>query len=216
MASSPAVAAAQPSPRDPANRRERAARLRATGQRFLAAGDPGSAAGYFRDAVAVDPQDAEAYEALGRIYLARGAVGQALEVFSSGLRRRPDAAPLWRAIADALVASGDLEDAAEALRQLVERAPDDPEAHRARGELARRRGAWSEALASSRAILDLAARRIAVAPEALEEARLLEPALTRLAGGVDPARGTVRCTAREARSASPIRRALAGCAPSTR
>lgn len=202
---------AQPRPGDPAGRRERAARLRETGQRYLAAGDPGSAAGYFRDAIGVDPQDVASYEALGRIYLQRGNVGHALEIIEAGLRRRPDAPALWRALADALVARGAIDDAAEALRHLVSRTPQDPEAYRALGALARTRGAWSEALGAYRAVIDLAARGTAVAADALDEARRFEAALTRLAGGVDPSRGAIRCGAGEGRSRSELRRALARC-----
>lgn len=186
-------------------REARAARLRAMGQAFRAAGDPGSATGYFRDAIRVHPDDPEAYVALGQIYLERGSASDALEVLSAGIRRRPDHGPLWRGLATVLEERGALGDAAEALRQLAQRAPDDPAAHVARAELARRRGAWSEALGAYRRVVDLAASGTAVEPEMVAEARRYVAALAILVGGVDPVRGAA-CD-----DPSAVRRALAQC-----
>lgn len=198
--------AAQP-PGDRSGRRDRAARLRAIGRALAAAGDPGSAAGYYRDAIRVDPSDAEAYEALGTIYLERGSIGDALEVYAVGLRHRPDHAPLLRGQARALAARGDLDGAATALRALIDAAPEDVLAHLDRAALARRRGAFSEALASYRAILDLAARGRPVAEEGLSEARRYAAALVLLVEANDPVAGAIDCAAEP----SPVRRALAAC-----
>ncbi len=184
----------------------RSARLRAMGQAFLAAGDPGSASGYFRDAIRVNPDDGEAYAALGRIYLDRGAIPDALEAFSAGLRRRPDHAPLWRGLATALERRGALSEAAEALRAWADRAPSDPAAHLARADLARRRGAWSEALSAYRRVVDLAAAGVDVEDVALEDARRYVRALAVLTRGVDPVRSA------SCEDGSPVRHALA-CEP---
>lgn len=146
---------AQGDPHDPAGRQERAARLRAQGEALLAAGDPGSALAYFRDAVAVHPGDAESFAAIGEIYLARGNAAYAVEAFTAGLRRRADVASLWLGLARALQAGGHPEEAATALRSLVQRQPRNRQAHEARAALAEVRGAWSEALASYRALLEL-------------------------------------------------------------
>lgn len=185
-------------------RADRAARLRAMGQAYLAAGDPGSAVGYFRDAIGVNSADAAAYESLGGIYLDRRAIADALDVYAAGLRRRPDHAGLWLGRARALELRGDARGAAEALRRLLRQAPDHVHAHRARAELARRRGAFGEALASYRAIVDLAARGRAVDGALVEEARRYAAALELLTRGMDPARP-------DCDGASPVRRALAGC-----
>ena len=127
--------------------------------------------GYFRDALSIDPSDARAYEGLARIYLARGSLRDALDTLAAGLRRRPDDGGLWGAYADTLLAQGDLPGAAQALRERTARTPDDVDALWARADVARRRGAWAEALACSRRILDLATTGTAVTPARASEAR---------------------------------------------
>jgi len=170
-------------------------------------GDSGSAVGYFRDALSVDAADARSYEGLARIYLARANLRDALEVLSVGLRRQPEDGGLWGAYADALIAQGDLAGAAAALRERLVRAPDDLDALIARAEVARRRGAWAEALACNRRIVDLATSGSAVTVAQLAEARAYEAALSVLAGGTDPVRGAVeRCD-----HPSFVRNALGGC-----
>lgn len=194
-------------PFDPAARQDRARRLRALGETYVRSGDSGSAVGYFRDALAIDPSDARAYEGLARIYLTRGSLRDALDALAAGLRRRPDDGGLWGAYADALLAQGDLLGAAEALRERTVRTPDDADALWARADVARRRGAWAEALACCRRILDLDATGTAVTPTRASEARAFAAALSVLAGGIDPVRGAVeRCD-----HASFVRNALAGC-----
>jgi len=191
---------------DPGGRAVRASRLRAMGQAFLAAGDPGSAAGYFREAIGVDPRDAESYAALGGIYLDRGSLGDALEVFSAGLHVRPDHPPLLRGLASALERRGALREAAEALRALVQTVSSSVDDHRARAELARRRSAWSEALASYRAIIDLAAAGSDLPRGLVLEAREYVEALVLLTGETDPVRASAACS-----GPSELRRALARC-----
>ncbi len=176
------------------------------GQAFLAAGDPGSAMGYLRDAIAADRGDAASYVLLGNIYLERGSTSDALSVFSEGVRYRPDYGPLWRGLARGFEAGGDLERAAEALRELTARVPDDWRGHYARAALARRRRAHAEAQASYRAVIDLAAAGADVAEEELTLSRRYVAALGVLLGEIDPVRGPDRCALD-----SPVRRALAGC-----
>gem|GEM_PF-5545315 len=155
----------------------------------------------------MDAADARSYEGLARIYLARANLRDALEVLSVGLRRQPEDGGLWGAYADALLAQGDLAGAAAALRERLVRAPDDVGALIARAQVARRRGAWGEALACNRRLVDLAANGSAVTDAQLAEARAFAAALTVLAGGTDPVRGAVeRCD-----HPSFVRNALAGC-----
>ena len=198
-------AAAQP--RDPAGRSARATRLRELGEAWARSGDPGSAIGYFREALAIDPSDARAYEGLTRLYLGRSALRDAADTLRVGLARRPDDAGLWAAQAEVLAALGDLDGVTAALRERVARTPDDPEALAAHAAHAGRRGAWAEALASHRRLLDLAERGAEVGAERLATSRALAEALAVLAGGTDPVRGdAARCPL-----ASPVRSALAGC-----
>ncbi len=201
--SCPASASAQG---DPSGRSARAARLRSMGQAYVAAGDPGSAMAYFRDAIAADPRDAESHVLLGRIYLDRQRLEDGLHVLSAGLAVRPDYGPLWRALAEGYQAQGDLGRAGAALRELTLRLPGDWEGHLARAELSRRRRAHAEALGSYRALVALAAEGAPVPSAAVAEARRYAAALEVLLREVDPVTGPDRC-----RDASPVRRALAGC-----
>ena len=173
----------------------------------MRSGDSGSAVGYFRDALSVDAADARSYEGLARIDLARANLRDALEVLSVGLRRQPEDGGLWGAYADALLAQGDLAGAAAALRERLVRAPDDIGALIARSAVARRRGAWAEALACNRRVVDLATSGAAVTAAQLAEARAHAAALSVLTGGTDPVRGAIeRCD-----HPSFVRNALAGC-----
>lgn len=189
---------------DPGGRAARAAQLRARGDAHVAAGDRGSAVGWYRDAISADPTDALAYERLGRIYLERGSFGDARAVLEAGAARRPDHPGLARALADLLERMGATADAARVLREMARRAPDDGELQIARAELAQRRGAWSEALDAYRAVVAMRAAGAPIAPEAAADAERHVVALRLLVGGADPVRGGCE-------RASSVRRALAGC-----
>ncbi len=194
-------------PRDPAGRADRATRLRQLGEAWARGGDPGSAIAYFREALSIDPSDARAYEGLARLYLSRDALRDAAETLRIGLARRPDDAGLWATQAEVLAALGDLDGVTAALRERVARSPDDPSALAAHAAHAGRRGAWTEALASHRRLLDLAERGAAVSTDQIAVSRALADALSMLAGGTDPVRGeATRCPI-----PSPVRSALAGC-----
>lgn len=178
----------------------RAERAIETAEALLAAGDRGSAIGYFRDAIAADPLAARAYEGLGNAYSARGSLHEARAVFEAGLARIPEHPPLWLALARTLLSLGAEAEASRALRAYLERAPSDVEAQRLRADLARRRGAWSEALAVYRMFLGSR-----LDPETSEEARRYEAALRVLARPLDPVSAPRAC------SGSDVRRALARC-----
>ncbi|MBX3270034.1 MAG: tetratricopeptide repeat protein [Sandaracinaceae bacterium] len=178
----------------------RAARLISRGEAYLAAGDRGSAIGYFREAIDADPLAARAYLRLGEAYRERGSLDDARAVLEAGLERAPDEPALWLALAGALLAAGDLDAAAAAVRGLLERRPDHAEAMRLRAELARERGAWSEALTAYRARLASPA-----SPEEAAEALRHERALRILARPLDPVSAPRAC------EGSAVRRALARC-----
>ncbi len=197
-----APASAQPRPVS-----ERAARMIELGDGFLAAGDRGSASAYYRDAIAADPLATRAYEGLAEVHRRRGAYQEARRVYELGLTRRPDSTALWLGLARTLDEAGVVEDAARAIRSLLQREPDNAEAIAMRADLARRRGAWSEALTAYRTL-------IAIAPGAglddarLEEARRYEAALRLLASPLDPVSAPRVC---EDPAATAVRRALARC-----
>lgn len=184
----------------------RAARLIELGEGFLAAGDRGSAIGYFRDAIAADPLAARAYEGLGEVYRQRGSLNEARRVYELGLARLPDSAPLWLGLARTLDEAGSPNDAARAIRTLLERDPHNAEAIAMRADLARRRGAWSEALTAYRALLAMA-DEIELDADRIAEARRYEAALRLLADPLDPVSAPRACDP----GSSAVRRALAAC-----
>lgn len=212
-------------PLDPAGRAQRAAQLRERGVRLAAAGDPWSAIAYLRDALAIDTSDARAFEHLGRIYLSVGRTRDALEALSVGLRRCGRDAALWGAYGEALLAAGDLAGAAQALRERSRLDPDHVPTLMLRGDVARRRGAFAEALACYRRVADLFDTRsddaamgsaeegaLGASPTSppvdeatAAQARALAAAAAVLAGGADPVRG------RDCAGLGPVRAALAGC-----
>ncbi|MGF1467264.1 MAG: tetratricopeptide repeat protein [Sandaracinaceae bacterium] len=194
------AASAQPS------RSPRAERLLSLGRAYLEAGDRGSAIAYFRDALRASPDHAEAYAALGAAYEGRGDYDEARRVFQAGLARRPDHVPLWAGLTRVLVALGSPAEAARAARELSRRDPGSVAAWRLRGDLARSRGAWNEALTCYRRIVQLGREGRAEEAVAAEAARY-EAALRLLAGPVDPVSAPRACRG------SHVRRALAGCRP---
>jgi len=194
-----APAVAQPRPRAGA---ARSARLVARGEAFLASGDRGSAIAFFRDAIGADPMNARAYVSLGEAYRARGSLQDSRTVLEAGLSRSPDEPTLWLALVRTLVDMDRPDDAARALRSLLARRPDHAEAMRLRAELARERGAWSEALTAYRALLS---SDVDLSDEERAELRRYESALRVLARPLDPVSAARAC------SGSALRRALGRC-----
>lgn len=191
-AMAPGVASAQ---------NHRSSRSLTTGRAYLAAGDRGSAIGYFRDALGADPNHAEAYVALAEAYEGRGALQEARRVFQAGLARRADHMPLWEGLTRVLAALGHPEEAARAARELTQRDPHRVAGWLLRARLATARGAWSEALTAYRRVVALAEDEGLV-----EDASRREAALRLLAAPMDPVSAPRVCT-----EASPVRRALARC-----
>ncbi|MDW8361165.1 MAG: tetratricopeptide repeat protein [Myxococcales bacterium] len=187
---------------DPSRDRERdAARLLEMGRRMLDAGEVASATAFFRDAIDVRPDLAEAYEGLARALLARGAERDARTTVEAGLGRNPGHVPLMRLMATLLDRRGQLAEAARWLREVVARVPDDIEAQRARLDLALRRGAFAEALDACRAV------RLHLRDESRREQSRQCAALEVLLDTTDPVRSRRQCRP----EASAVRRALAGC-----
>ncbi len=167
----------------------RAQRLQRTGQALVLAGNPLSAVSFFRRAIQVDPSFVPAYVELANVYLAReGGALRALEVVEVGRRRHQENEALSLVYVRVLRQLDRDADAAQVLRHLVQREPDSAAAHALRAELARSRGAWSEALASYRALLRLAERGSDVTEESAADARRNVAALQILTRAVDPIR----------------------------
>lgn len=169
-------------------RAERAAELTAMGGRFLEAGDRVSAAGYFREAIGVDPSFAPAYVALGELQLARGALRDAEETFRIAAARAGTEARVWIGLARTLEAMGADEDADGVLAQASAALREDETILSFRAEHAERRGRWSLALALTRRLATLAVRR--GESERAGTLRARERALSVLVGNLDPVRGS--------------------------
>ena len=178
--SGPTVAAAQ----DVASlRAERAERLVRRGQALARGGNRASALGSFREAVQIDPRTVDAYIGLARLYREAGRHGDAHEAIQVGLHRRSRSVALRLELAIHQQAVGELSAALLTLREVVGHAPGHVRALQLHLALAQELGAWTEALRSSRRLLDLAP---ADTPER-EELALRVRALSILARPLDGA-----------------------------
>jgi tetratricopeptide (TPR) repeat protein len=166
---------------------------------LVTAGDRGSAVGYFRDAIAADPASERAYSGLADVYRARGALGEARAIYEAGLGQVPNSPRLRLGLARVMLDQGAERDALRALRASgAGPGSRDLELLRMHADLARRLGAWSEALALYRAI-------VALYPEEADDAPRFEAALRLLAAPMDPVAAGRACRGSE------VRRALARC-----
>lgn len=181
-------------------RASRAAELTELGARFLEAGDRVSAAGYFREAIGIDPSHAPAYVALGELQLARGAVRDAEDTFRVGAIRAGRDVRVWIGLARALDASGEPDASDAVLAQADAAFPADRALLAFRAERAEARGRWSLALALTRRLAALATEEGGL--EEVARLRARERALAVLVGGLDPVRVP-------AVPDDPVRRALA-------
>jgi Tfp pilus assembly protein PilF len=185
-------------------RATRAERLVRLGQRYLEAGDRGSAIGYFRDALMSDREHVPAYRALAEAYRSRGDLAEARRVYEAGLSRQPGSEALWTGLVEVLREQDEPDDARAALRSLLRAAPRSLPAWRLRAEMARERGAWVEALTAYRRLRSLAEAR--GDEETAAEASRFARALALLARPLDPVTAPRGCA-----GDSEVRRALAGC-----
>jgi Tfp pilus assembly protein PilF len=135
---------------DTAARRARADAFVERGRRYLDAGDPGSAVGFFVDALRVDPRHEAAYLALVTAHRRRQRNDDAIAVLELALRMRPRSIPLRLARADLLVDLSRERDALQDLRVATGLDPNDGRAWCVRAEVARTVGAYTESLAAYR------------------------------------------------------------------
>jgi tetratricopeptide (TPR) repeat protein len=167
-------------------RSERAAELTGLGARFLEAGDRVSAAGYFREAIGIDPAFAPAYVALGELQLARGSTRDAEETFRVGATRAGRDVRLWIGLVRALEASGSTGEAESVLVQAEGTFRRDRTLLAFRADRAEDQGRWSLALSLTRRLASIAEEERDA--EALARLRARERALAVLVGGLDPVR----------------------------
>jgi len=191
------LAWAQPNPHI-----DRVARAIERGDTHRNVGDSVSAVAFYRDAIAAAPRRSEGYAALGALYLTLGEPARALEVLEAGVRVGARGEALWLAYARALETLGQARRALEALRRWVELEPDSLGALRALADAAERSGAFVEALAARRALLD----KLTAGAQGPEQAQVR--ALERLLGAAEHVRAAAQC---KEPSDSALARALARC-----
>ncbi|MCS6878202.1 MAG: tetratricopeptide repeat protein [Geminicoccaceae bacterium] len=103
-----------------------AARLVRMGNDALAAGDPGTAAGLYARALALEPGNREAARRLGEAALRSGRYQDAIEAYRRVLDTAPDDPQAAQGTAKALLALGRPEAALARLEEAVRARPDDP------------------------------------------------------------------------------------------
>lgn len=201
------VAHAQPNARV-----DRVARAIARGDAHREAGDTISAVTFYREAIAVGPRRSDGYAALGALYLSLGEPARALEVYEAGTRAGVHGEALWLGYAETFEALGKPARALDTLRRWLALEPGSLAGLRALAEAAERRGAFVEALAARRALLD----RLRTSPFAQDPAqqRLAATeaaqvrALELLLGGAERIRGRTLC---DDPSSGEVARGLAHC-----
>jgi tetratricopeptide (TPR) repeat protein len=201
----PPRARAQPNPNV-----DRVARAIERGDAHRNVGDTVSAVAFYRDAIAVAPRRSEGYAALGALYLTLGEPARALEVLETGVRNGSRGEALWLGYARALEALGQTRRALDALRRWVELEPSSRAGLRALADAAERQGAFVEALAARRALLDQLRESGESPPRAEELSReqLQVRALERLLGAAEHVRTAALC---KEPSESEVARGLARC-----
>ena len=206
LVSSPRTAEAQPNATV-----DRVARYIDRGDAHRKVGDTVSALAFYRDAINVAPRRSEGYAALGAMYLELGEPARALEVYEAGVRAAGSGEALWLGYAHTLEQLGQRERALDALRRWVDLEPSSQRGLRALAEAAERRGAYAEALAARRALLDQLTdggrRERGNEPDVASE-RAQVRALERMLGSAERVRTAQTCVSNEA---SDVARALARC-----
>ena len=100
--------------------RQQAQAKLAEAQKLLAAGDAITATARLREAVALDPTNAEAHRQLAQLLLESGARQTAIEELRAVTRLEPNDKDAWRQLAEAQFAEGLYADAADSYHTLME------------------------------------------------------------------------------------------------
>jgi tetratricopeptide (TPR) repeat protein len=92
-------------------------------------GHPEAAQGYFQEALAIDPEEAEYHYFSGRILEAKGKWTEALEAYEATYRLSPEfgQGDIFREVGKGYLHAGQLSKACEFLRYFLDRRPSDPE-----------------------------------------------------------------------------------------
>ena len=107
-------------PPAPTDARQQAQAKLAEAQGLLAAGNPVGATARLREAVALDPQNAEAHRQLAQLLLESGARQTAIEELRAVTRLEPNDKDAWRQLAEAQFAEGAYADAADSYHTLMD------------------------------------------------------------------------------------------------
>ncbi|MEM9382548.1 MAG: tetratricopeptide repeat protein [Planctomycetota bacterium] len=121
-------------------------------------GDVDGAVADLREALATDPDFAEARDRLWQILMQAGRPDEAIEVLRDGLRREGAPVALRAHLAQLLLVGGDTDGAADEARRLAEAAGDDPQLLTVAREVLSRAGAADEAAALDERLRALGSR----------------------------------------------------------
>ena len=107
-------------PPAPTDARQQAQAKIADAQNLLAAGNPVGATASLREAVALDPQNAEAHRQLAQLLLESGARQTAIEELRAVTRLEPNDRDAWRQLAEVQFAEGAYSEAADSYHTLMD------------------------------------------------------------------------------------------------
>ncbi len=126
------------------------------GLAVLAKGQAEKAVEYYKKAVRINPNNAEAYYNLGNAYLSQGRLAMAAGEYSKAIRAKPNYAKAYGNLAVALAQMGWLDKAIENFRRVAELEPNSPDAYfNLAGALADK-GLLGEAIDNLRKTIELA------------------------------------------------------------
>ena len=104
----------------------------------------------YREAIALDPNHAEAHSNLGVLRHGQNLLDEAIALYGRAIAIKPDHAIALGNLSVALIAKGDVDGAIASLRRAVAAKPEDGESHFRLAELFRRKGDMDDAVASYR------------------------------------------------------------------
>jgi len=127
------------------------------GSACTALGRLDTAAGAFREALRLRPDEIRALDGLGNMFSLQGRHDEAADCFRRLLTLRPEDAPALASLANALMARGRLEEVASACHQALRHGQENAEARRNLGLIAMQRGRLDEAAVSFQKVVELRA-----------------------------------------------------------
>jgi tetratricopeptide (TPR) repeat protein len=125
------------------------------GVALVSRGELKKAVQHYRDALRIDPANAEAHNNLGVALLEQGELGEAIEHYREALRINSDYAEAHYNLGNVLVRRGEIDEAVEHYRAALRTRPADAKAHYNLGTILARKGQLEEAMQHFRQALEI-------------------------------------------------------------